>query len=499
MKIPLINYEISFKKADQEKSKLPDFKQADPVIPPNTRQSVPEHTNNFLGTVNTNLELVTPEFEIECIDQIRKLTKINPNFSQAIKNVINLGNTGHKIQFDPNVDAIQVDLMRKHIQNKAKKWAKLQGAAGADGLVNKLFYQTMVSGALCLEKVYDNSFKGIAHIPLIKPDKIRWVVNKKTGLYAPYEIINNPLLANTNINLLNGNLKKLNFNTLVYFGLYSDSEVPYGIPPYMSALPSTVIQAKMLDNIDFIVEQVGLLGFLQVLLEKEAKRPDETPAAYIARLNAVLVETSNRISKGLRSGVNTGFKGDTEFEFHTATKSVSGVTELFNTNEIQMLSGLSQDGSLMGRDYGASEGQITVVFMKMVAEFKNLQLLVKYALEDIYTDELLLAGFKFDYLKVKFNTSTLQDEVKWQQGQQYKIANIQEKYLSGWISQDQSADEMDYETPDQPIPRDIPTLAQKIVDQQERQKQKNDSAVKGRNKNKPVEKSVEDKKTKQNQ
>jgi hypothetical protein len=498
MKIPLINYEISFKKANDEKSKLPDFKQSTPVIPPNTRESVPEHTNNFLGTTNTNLELVTPEFEIDCIDQIRKLTKINPNFSQAIKNVINLGNTGHKIQFDPSVDAKQVDLMRKHIQNKTKKWAKLQGAAGADGLVNKLIYQTMVAGSLCLEKVYDNAFKGIAHIPLIKPDKVRWVISKRTGLYAPYQIVNNPLLL-PNADLLNGNLKPLNFNTLIYFGLYSDNEVPYGIPPYMAALPSTVVQAKMLDNIDFIVEQVGLLGFMQILLQKERQRPDEAPNAYISRLNAQLKTTAENMSKGMRNGINVGFKDDVEYQFHSATKSVSGVTDLFNANEIQMLSGLGQDGSLMGRDYGASEGQITVVFMKMVAEFKNIQLLVKYALEDIYTDELLLAGFKFDYLKIKFNTSTLQDEVKWQQGQQYKIANIQQKYLSGWISQDQAADEMDYETPDQELPRDIPTLAQDIVDQQERQKQKNDSAIKGRNKNKPVEKSVEDKKTKQNQ
>ena len=486
MKIPFLNIEITMSKA------LPK----DPIVNPTSRSSVPEgKEDNPFSTLQKDKEVIMPDWDISIIPKIRAYTKTNPNFSQAIKNVINLGNTGHKIKFDPNVKPEQVDKMRKHLLAATKRWGKQMGAAGANGITNRMIYQIMVSGSLAQEKVINNTYTGIAQIPLIKPEKIRWVLSKNTGLYEPYEFIENPFNLSKGVkdNLLMGQYKKLNFNTLIYYGLYSDSEVPYGIPPYSSALAPAAIQAKMLDNISFIIEQVGLLGFMQLLLDKENKQPDENKEQYIARMNTQLDEAATRISKGLRNGINVGYKGDTEFEFHSATKSVSGVSDLFKENELQFLSGLSQDGSLLGRDYGASEAQITVVFMKMVSEFKNIQSLVGFAWEDIYTAELLLAGFKFDYLNVQFKTSTLQDEVKWQQGQQYKIANIQEKYLSGWISQEAAADEMDYEAPDQPIPRDIPNLAQKIVQQQERQKQKNEDAKKTRDTNTPVEKSVKDK------
>lgn len=496
MKIPYLNLEITRGKKENPQKVIEDsVKKKDPVIPPRSRVSEPSgKEQTLLGLLQEELKEITPEFTFEVIPQIRKLTKENPDFGQAIKNVINLGNTGHKIKFDKSVSPDQVDLMRKHLKNKSKKWAKLQGAAGMDGLVNRMIYQVMVGGSLVLEKVFANDFKqGIAQIPLIRVEKVRWVLDSKKGVYLPYEIINLAEQVGNRDQFLNGNLKKLNYNTLIYYGLYSDSEIPYGIPPYMPALPATIIQGKMIDNIDFIVEQMGLIGFLQLLLDKEAKRADENVEQYKARMNSILIDAANRVKKGLRDGINVGFKDDAEFQFHSATKSVSGVTDLFKENELQLLSGLGMDGSLMGRDYGSSESQITVVFMKMVSEFKNIQLLIKEALEEIYRDELIATGFKFDYLSVEFNKSTLQDEVKWQQGQQYKIANVQEKYLSGWISQETAADEMDYENPDQPEPRDIPSLAQKIVARQQAKDQKNADAKKTRDTDKPNPKSVKDK------
>lgn len=503
MKIPFTNWEILLEKPSKPKLQTPQEIAKElvskvvntPTSASGARKSKPTGEEDFLALVNEKLAVIEPEFNSTIIGVIRSLTKENPDFGQAIKNTINLGNTGHKIKFDRTVSPEQVDAMRLHLDKASRMWAKKQGAAGMDGLVGRMIYQVMVSGALSLEKVISNDLKGLAHIPLVRPDNIRWVLDKRSGEFKPYEKLTTFKSFKNSKDVLNGDLNALNPNSYIYFGLYSDSEVPYGIPPYMTALKPTVTQEKMLDNIDFIVEQVGLIGFLQVLLRKEAKRDDENVNAYKSRMDNLLKEAANRIKESLRNGVNVGFQGDTEYEFHSATKSVSGVTDLFNTNELQLLSGLSMDGSLMGRNYGASESQITVVFMKMVSEFKAIQQLIKVALEDIYRTELLLAGYKFKYLSVHFKTSTLQDEVKWQQGQQYKIANTQEKYLSGWISQDQAADEMDYENPDQPEPRDIPNLAQKIVKQQERQKQKNQSAKESRKKGKATEKSPEDNQT----
>jgi hypothetical protein len=494
MKIPFLNIEITKAAKVPEQPSAKDQVRSKSVIAPSGARDTTAEGEDIYGNLSEKLNLVTPEFMFETIPTIRKLTITNSDFGQAIKNVINLGNTGHKIQFGPEIPADQADKMRKHLEEKGKIWAKLQGCAGMNGIVNRLMYQGMVSGSVVCEKVIQNDFKGLAEIPLIRPEKIRWVLNKGKKRYQPYELITKGLYASQSSYLF-GNLKPLNANTLIYYGLYSDSEVPYGIPPYLPALDPIARQAKMLDNIDFIVEQMGLIGFLQVLLDKEDKQSSENEAQYRNRMQSLLDEAAARVKQGLRNGINVGFKDDTEFEFHSATKSVSGATDLFKENELQVLSGLLTDGSLMGRDYGSSESQITVVFMKMVAEHKNIQNNIKYLLEDIYTSELMMAGYRFNSLTVVFNASTLQDELKWQQGRQTKIANIQSEWRMGIINQETVAEDLDREKPDLPEPRVDVELAKKLEKEKAERDTKNDSARRTRRKQEPVEKSPEERRT----
>jgi hypothetical protein len=102
---------------------------------------------------------------------------------------------------------------------------------------------------------------------------------------------------------------------------------------------------------------------------------------------------------------------------------------------------------MWGRAYSSSETQITVVFIKMISELKNIQNLIKGMLEFGYSLELELAGFNFESLEVKFNRSTIQDDLKFQQAEEIKIRNTKDKLVLGIISQDMAADELGYEKP----------------------------------------------------
>jgi hypothetical protein len=471
-----------------EAQKEPSAKE--PIIPPGSRVSEEDHKSN-LEYLASNTEIQSPEWYNEFIPLLRNLAKSNPDVSQALNNVVQLGNTGFKVYFDPRVSDEEQDKMRVHLQEKMKQWSKANWTS-ISGLTNKMLRQTMIGGAIVLEKVIANDLKqGISNLVFINPESIRFGLNKRKGYYEPYQKpLNIIKLTKPNKNL--ENLIKLNPHTLIYIGQGGDTSLPYGVPPYIPSLKGLGRQERMLDNFDHIIDVIGLFGFFQALLDKPDRLADESDAQYKERMYGLLDEAKKRIMKGYSDGVNVGFQGDTEFDFHTATRNVSGATDLYQENELSTISGLNSDASLLGRSYGSSEASITVVFMKMISQLTNIQADVAQAWEDIFTTELTRAGFNFKYLKVKFRPSTLADDYKMQQARQIKIANAQSLWRMGITSQDQTADDLDYEKPNLPEPRVDVDLAKVLVDKQKEQDSKNVGAKAKRRKDENIPKSTKD-------
>lgn len=423
-----------------------------PVNLPTSRSSIPHSPlgpGNIASVLGSQYRVVTHQFIVEVIPLIRKLMMINPDISQAIHNIITLGNTGHKVFFDRNMDPDQVDLMRNHLENKKLIWAA--GCAGMDGVINKMFAQLLVSGALSNEWIPTKKLDGIETVILVNPEDIVFTLEEGNIKYTPWQRIVGGIggvvfgAPTTKVNP--SGLIPLNQYTYRYYGLNGDTEVPYGFPPYMAALERIKTQNNMQTNIDFVINQMGLLGFLEIIMGKPDKEDGESDSSYTARLDTLLGSVKERVEQGIKDGVVVGFKDDTEFKFNSLNKTVTQAIELFKSNELMIGSAIKQDMTLLGRDYNTSETQITVVFMKMLSEMRNIQNIVKANLEFGYALELTLAGFKFDYLKVQFNRSTLQDDLKYQQAEEIKIRNVTTKQLWGYIDQNQAADELGYEAP----------------------------------------------------
>ena len=126
----------------------------------------------------------------------------------------------------------------------------------------------------------------------------------------------------------------------------------------------------------------------------------------------------------------------------------------WNMNQQSVANGLGISGSLIGvSNDNKTEGGTSIMFSKMISQLANLQEFAVYALEFIYSLELRLAGLPNKGCKVRFFTSTINDEVKIQQGKEYKIRNLNSLYAAGIISQDQYAFEMGYEKPNEKEPR----------------------------------------------
>lgn len=433
----------------------PDKKTGTPP-PPNGRQSLPPYQRNF-QEIFTNLskeyKVVTPAFQREVIPIIRKLVMVNPDFGQALQNIVFLGNTGHKIHFDHSLPQEQQDKMRDHLTNKHKEWAS--GQAGIDGMVNRMFSQLMIGGALSNEWVPNAKLTGIEANIMVNVEDIVFVLDKRRTIYMPYQrVYNGYEKMHGVISNIGQNLIPLNPTTYRYYALNGDGEIPYGFPPYMAALDAVGTQENMHKNINHVIDQLGLLGFLECLIALPEQLDDEADDVYSARLQNRLDAAKIQVDKGMANGSVVGYIDQTTFNYNSIAKDFDKAIELYKQNELQLFSGLKQDATLAGRDYNTSESQITVMFMKMLSELKNVQNVIKCNLEFGYALELTLAGFNFNNIvKVEFNKSTIQDDLKSQQALEYKIKNLISLYLLGILSTTKIAQELGYDKPDQDTPR----------------------------------------------
>lgn len=463
-----------------------------PVRLPSGRSSISPATQKYIP-YGADSEILMPEYYLDLIPYIRQLAHTNPNMSQALSNIVELGNTGHTIQFDAEVPEQQIVKMRQHLEEVRKKWAPAK--ASINGITDRMFRQIMIGGALSVEWVPKSDLSGIQMQAMVNPETVRWGYDNKKNQWQPYQAITGSILPTNFNNTVDKNLITLNPNTFNYFSLNGDTDLPYGIPPYLASLDPLSTQKVMMDNLKFLMEQIGLAGFMEMKMEKPDNKGDMNDDQYNAYLDKFLDEAKERVMKGFRDGISVAYKEDVEFKFNSTSKSMGGVEEFFIINELLFASGLNMDPSMMGKNYGTSESQITVVFTKLLSQLNTIQQMVATSLEFGYTLELRLAGFKFKALNVEFNPSTALDELKYQQAEEIRIRNSNQLYADGIISQQQYAQRHNYETANQLEPRYIPTSRETPQDAAARRKAENEKKNEGDKKSirKKTNKDIKDK------
>lgn len=446
------------------------------IIPPG-RVSVPNDDINIISWLKGINGLVSPSFRTELIPLIRDLYKVNPDVGIALQDMFKLSNTGHILTFPYNTSE-EARVMRAHIEKVSKSWSNY--TAGVYGLTNKMIVQSLVGGAISIEAVPKRDLSGISTIVFINPEDVLFR-RTNDGRYLPYQ-------KNQNFPKRKELYIPLNINTYKYSAIYNDTDEPYGVPPFMAALDSLKGQSDMKSNMKHIMELMGMFGFLEAKIQKPVKKANESETAYTNRLNRELNQLKTNLAGGLRDGLVVGYIDDHEFELNSTTQNLTNVDKVWNMNEQSVANGLGVNGNIIGVQSSNTEGGANMLLSKMVSQLKNIQVFLSDTWEFIYSLELLLAGFNNKGLKVSFATSTITDEVKYQQAQEYKIRNNQSLYNAGIISQDQFAFNMGYDRPDQKEPRVDPEDLDDTSDtasSRSRKSDKNKSDRKTRDKNNP--------------
>ena len=463
------------KEDTQENEESKKRKPETPISP--GRVSVDEDEPIFL-TLRGMTKMVEPSFRVEVIKLIRDLYKVNPDVSIALQDMFKLANTGHNITFPNNTDD-EAEKMRDHLKEVTKRWSRY--TAGVDGLVNKMMVQLMVGGAISVEAVPNKDLNGLSTILFLKPENIIFK-REEDGVYSPYQ-------RNTNSLVKNGQYIKLNPETYFYAGMYNDTDEPYGIPPFMAALDSLKGQHDMRINFKHIMEICGMVGFLEAKMAKSDQRPNESINAYQARLDRELIRLKKNLKDGMKDGIVTGYIDDHEFKLNSTTKELGNIEIPWNMNQQSVANGLGVNGSIIGVNGVTGDGANGTMLSKMISQLKNIQMITGFILVKIYELELLLAGYNNKGIRITWGTSTISDEVKVQQGLQYKIQNLDLLYKAGIISQSQYAWEMGYDSPDEDEPRlsledqnGVNNDPQEATKKKQRQSDKNQSARRSRDK-----------------
>lgn len=469
----------------QENKANPPSKKEEVPISPGRVSEPDDDPGNFIHTLKGLTQMVTPSFRVEVIQLLRDLYKVNPDVNIALQDMFKLANTGHNITFPNNTDK-EADKMRDHLSKVSSKWSNY--TAGMDGLVNKMIVQLMISGAISVEAVPNEKLEGLATVLFLKPDSIVFK-RENNGVYSPYQ-------RNT---LWNGSNKqdyiKLNTETYCYVGMYNDTDEPYGIPPFMASLDSLKGQHDMKTNFKHIMEICGMVGFLEALMEKPQQKSNENVEAYTRRLNRELIRLKQNVREGMKDGVVTGYIDDHQFKLNSTSKEMSNIDKPWNMNQQSVANGLGVNGNLIGVQASIGEGATGIMLSKLISQLKNIQMIVSYVLKFIYELELRLADFDCKGISITWGSSTISDEVKIQQGRQYKIQNLDLLYKAGIISQYQYAWEMGYDSPSEEEPRVSledqfakggNSDPQEGTKKKQRQDDKNQSARRSRDKNNPA-------------
>ena len=468
-----------FNRSTPEIYKEPEKVINDTVVSPgrvSVPNDIPELTINRLREL-TNL--VTPSYRQDLIPVIRDLYKINPDMSIALQDMFKLSNTDHQVNFPYNTIE-EADKMRAHLREKSKNWSRY--SAGINGLVNKMICQSMVGGAISIEAVPNQKLDGLSTILFINPEDIRFE-RETDGVYQPYQI-NRQKIANKKPQYI-----KLNTATYLYVSTFNDTDEPYGIPPFLAALDSIKTQHDMRVNFKEIMEIMGMVGFLEAKMLKPAKKANESEHAYAARLAKILRELKVNLRDGMKDGIVTGYIDDHEFKLNSTSASLQNLDVPWKMNQQSVANGLGVNSSLIGVQQNNTEGGAGIALSKLISQLKNIQMMLKFAIEFIYSLELRLAGLPNKGVEVVFGTSTISDEIKVQQAMEYKIKNVIAKYNQGLISQEQAAWELGYAYPDQEEPR-IKKEADDAVQTPDRKREadKDKSDRKTRDKNNPTPK-----------
>ncbi len=396
------------------------------------RSSVPNDFNLF----SFNGQVIQTDFNHEVLKLIEQFSIGNRHLAYALENIVTLSHTTYSIDFDSSVNDAQKAKMIQHLKNVASTWYQF---SDLDGLVNDFFTQLGTYGAISYEFVPKPDLSGIDKIFLVSPTEIYFQYNVEKDEYAPLQRPTNYSKSITGLGYVPLNTQTYNWSPLRRW-----KNQPYAVPPFISALEDLILENDMLKSFKIMMKRAGMLGFLSLILERPAKKPNETDTSYNKRLKQYLETNTKQANRAFSTGVFVALKdkAGNGAEIKTTANDIDmrGGKEGLEMVKSLIYAGLKQDPALHGESFTTTEAFAKVLLEKMMKQIDSNQKKVSSSgLEELFVHELVMAGFKFNNLTVTFAPPSILDEKLTEEVNAMKLNTSITMRDQGFISQDDAA------------------------------------------------------------
>lgn len=429
------------------------------ALPPSTIPGVPPaRTSGLRSTQNTiagapaaaaitglygNYAPLAYMLPFQSLDYIEMIAQYNPDYSQAVENIVTLANSGFNLVVVGNKRTAQ----RTHQQLMEKSITLMEEHGGFEGLIDKLLHQCAVYGAMAGEWLLSEDFKDVVGFADINPKLIRffWESNH----WAPYQKVSFLQLQDaisSGQKVRAGNYVQLNELTFKYFGFNSAPMSPYGVPPFLAALPNISTQQDMIFNMSQIVKKIGMLGIVDVIIERLTMLPGENVDSFKVRAGNYVEEYANAMQDMLTQGGMAHFD-DAEIKVTNPIGNAAGATNIFKQNEELVFSGLKSMPSVQGRSYSTTETYAGVAYDIIIRNTRKYQDAVRGMMRRGFWLMASLWGETPDSIDLEFLPNKTLQRLEEAKAENLEIINAVMKWVLGLYDQTDVSHELGYGVP----------------------------------------------------
>jgi hypothetical protein len=406
-------------------------------LPDDGRSSVESTLSGRIGSALTLFGSVSPIFDPDMLRVLKLFSILNPDFSQYVQNLVNLGNTGHKITVEAK-DSGRAEAALTRVNEAAQRL--YPNGAGVDGLINAYLRQIAVFGALSSEDVVDLRARRVDQVAIVPVEEIRF--RYLDGRYVPHQ---QPRAGFAHARSALG-LIPLHPETYHYYALLTLENSPYAIPPGSAAVTAiTGPQTDMLENIKYIAKKLGILGLISVACTPPPKLPNEDQNTYNSRAQKYLASVRKVFDNNFVKGLLVHFR-DQKIEHTNVASDARGAYDIWKIVEEQVMSGLAMPPAFFGRTDSTTETYAGVVYNLLTSQVGNIQRLAKRRQEQTYRLDLRLGGIEVDGLSLGFNRAHALQPLAEAQAEKARVETVLLKAEAGIISPDEAAQELGYES-----------------------------------------------------
>ena len=384
----------------------------------------------------------------ETLDYVELLSTYNPDYSQAVENIKMLANTGHTLMVDATSD-----LQRKKTKALLEEKARVikPNSGGIDGIIDKLLDQAATYGACAGEWVLSDDLKDVVDFADINPKTIRFFWEEVEQRWAPYQRVKTEQAreAKKNGQVVRGGCVKLNEVTFIYHDFDAEPESPYGTPPFLAALQNIAIQRDIIFNMSQIVKKIGLLGMIDVAVERLTPMAGETDAAFETRMAEYLDGYIEVAEDMARDGGMVHFD-DAKITTAQLGGNAAGATNIHKANEEMVFSGLKSMPSVQGRSFSTTETYAGVAYEIVIRNTRKYQMAVKRFIERGYWLIASLNGLNPDSIRLQFNDNKSLNRLQDANSEGKEISNGFQLWLLGIVDQMGLAQRLGYSSPKVP-------------------------------------------------